>query len=427
MSKHILTLYTLPTQDFNVCQKEIVDNQLVLNVTVKKKQAKCPFCDTLSFSHYDTRPNLSSIRYDLWYGHVIWIRVRKRRFICKDDYCDKSVFTEVLPGLSGSYRRSSVLFENHCMRELAVQTFKYVQKLTGASHGFLVRTLSRWIPSARRLTARTINWEGVFKGCDEICIGFDEHGQRKKRAVLTVTNITKRELITILPDDRQRTLEQFLRQIPSKYRKRMRYSATDLTNKYRAVIVRWLPKSQTSADCFHVVALANKLVTRMVRTAQETGRGNGLRKQLWLLRKGKERLKPEEKEKVDQVLAKKGHEHIALAYKTKEDLRDILRTKDSEAAQQALLAFTRRDVWNKEYLTRSELLQYPKSYRTFIATIGSWQAEIITYIRTGITNAYTEGIHTKIKTTKRMSYGIPNLDNYIRKMLLTCNPELHHI
>lgn len=42
-------------------------------------------------------------------------------------------------------------------------------------------------------------------------------------------------------------------------------------------------------------------------------------------------------------------------------------------------------------------------------------------------NAYTEGIHTKIKTTKRMSYGIPNLDTHIRKMTLACRPEFHHI
>jgi len=46
------------------------------------------------------------------------------------------------------------------------------------------------------------------------------------------------------------------------------------------------------------------------------------------------------------------------------------------------------------------------------------------------TNAYTEGVHTKIKLLKRASYGLRNIEVYVKKMLLGFLPPLllglHH-
>ncbi len=46
------------------------------------------------------------------------------------------------------------------------------------------------------------------------------------------------------------------------------------------------------------------------------------------------------------------------------------------------------------------------------------------------TNAYTEGVHTKIKLLKRASYGLRNIEVYVKKMHLGFLPPflmyLHH-
>lgn len=426
MSQHILTLYKLPAQEFRVCQKEIVDDALHISVTVKTKKAACPGCGEASSSHYDTRSGISRIRYDLWYGHVIFLELRKRRFSCRNGDCPRGVFTETVPGCSGRYRRSAAPFEAECLKILSERTFSDTAAKSRASHSFLVGLLSRSVPARLAPTGR-IDWEREFAGHDRIALGIDEHSQRRHREVMTVTNLTTNGLIAILPDAKKATLEGFLRQIPSKYRKRIEFTATDLTNRYRHALKKWIPRACPSADCFHVVRLANQLVTETARMLKFHNPKAVPRTRLWLLRKGRERLKPKQRERLDALLSREGHERLAFVYRAKEDLRKILRTKNAKRAERELAAFLRRDVWNRERLSRDELLLYSKKYRTFIETLQSWKTEIVSYLRTGVTNAYTEGIHTKIKTTKRMSYGIPNLDTYIRKMMLTCRPELHHI
>ena len=39
-----------------------------------------------------------------------------------------------------------------------------------------------------------------------------------------------------------------------------------------------------------------------------------------------------------------------------------------------------------------------------------------------MSNGYTEGVHTKIKLLKRISYGFRNREIYVRKMLLAFLP-----
>jgi transposase len=55
-------------------------------------------------------------------------------------------------------------------------------------------------------------------------------------------------------------------------------------------------------------------------------------------------------------------------------------------------------------------------------TLRRWQEYILNYFDHYTTNAYTEGVHTKMKLMKRMSYGFKNVDIYIKKMLLSFVP-----
>jgi len=86
--------------------------------------------------------------------------------------------------------------------------------------------------------------------------------------------------------------------------------------------------------------------------------------------------------------------------------------------------FRKERDWNKaNSLNRRELLLYSRYYRTFIEILKTWEKEILTLIETRITNGYTEGIHTKIKLLKRMSYGISNPTTYIKRMILALSDD----
>ena len=55
-------------------------------------------------------------------------------------------------------------------------------------------------------------------------------------------------------------------------------------------------------------------------------------------------------------------------------------------------------------------------------TLKRWGPYILNYFDNRTTNAYTEGIHTKIKMIKRVSFGFRNVDVYVRKVLLSLFP-----
>jgi len=62
-------------------------------------------------------------------------------------------------------------------------------------------------------------------------------------------------------------------------------------------------------------------------------------------------------------------------------------------------------------------------------TLSRWKPYLLNYYAHR-TNAYTKGVHTKIKLLKRASYGFRNIEVYVKKMLLGFLPPLlmclHH-
>jgi len=50
-------------------------------------------------------------------------------------------------------------------------------------------------------------------------------------------------------------------------------------------------------------------------------------------------------------------------------------------------------------------------------TLKHWRKELLNYFNSRTTNAYTEGIHTKIKWSKRTSFGFRNMAVYVKRLL----------
>jgi len=51
-------------------------------------------------------------------------------------------------------------------------------------------------------------------------------------------------------------------------------------------------------------------------------------------------------------------------------------------------------------------------------TLRRWRKYFLNYFDHRTTNAYTEGVHTKIRLLNRASYGLRNIEVYVKKMLL---------
>ncbi len=58
-------------------------------------------------------------------------------------------------------------------------------------------------------------------------------------------------------------------------------------------------------------------------------------------------------------------------------------------------------------------------------TIRSWQAEVLAYHTTGLSNGPTEAVNLLIEKVRGIGHGFWNFDNYRLRLLLRCGVEWH--
>jgi len=159
-----------------------------------------------------------------------------------------------------------------------------------------------------------------------------------------------------------------------------------------------LPDAAVVADKFHVVALAGRALQDV--HGETRRRGNAA----WLLQRGIERLRPQEREQLAGVLGR--DPRPTTAWTLKEDLRALYRAPAAAAAAHALTAWIRDAA-------ASDLAPFKRTART----LRRWQQEVLNYWRFPITNALVEGKHNRVKVLKRRAYGYRNTRTFQLRIL----------
>ncbi|REJ36414.1 MAG: hypothetical protein DIU84_05915 [Bacillota bacterium] len=213
-------------------------------------------------------------------------------------------------------------------------------------------------------------------------------------------------MLAILPDDRVKTLERFLQRLPVEVRQRIVGVCIDLKDSWRRVVQRQLPRATVVADRFHVMQDANRRVDEARVLEQQV---TGLKLPRWPLLKNEEDLSERQAWQLAEI--RKRHKNPAHFHWVKEQLRDVYRATDRTEAAEIL----DRLIFNAEQAADAALVQWSRTLR-------DWREEILAYHQLGVTNGYTEGVHTKIKLLKRLSYGFRNREIYVRKMLIAFVP-----
>jgi len=167
-----------------------------------------------------------------------------------------------------------------------------------------------------------------------------------------------------------------------------------------------LPEASIVVDHFHVIHDANRRVDEARKIEQDVYKVEIPRK-LFLI--GKEKLSKKQKQRVESI----GQKYPSLKefYWMKEALRDFYRLKRKKTAEKRL-----KDLIEIAFLSDdAAMIQWG-------TTLKRWSQYILNYFDRRTTNAYTEGIHTKIKMVKRISFGFRNVEVYVRKVLLSLLP-----
>jgi transposase len=378
----------------------------------------CPQCGVLVGKPYDVR--VMRIK-DLPVGHrpleVVW---RKRRYRCAEPSCPQRVFTERSEQIPP--RRRLTLRLRTRLEQAASRSARAISDVArdyGVSWWSVHRAL---VDRAVALTDRLL--EPVRM------LGLDETRARSVRWIFDsdrwrlsnpwMTSFVDLDvgrpgwLLGLVPGRSGAAVESWLVNQPQTWRDGVEVVALDPSAPFAAAIRRLLPQATIVVDHWHLVRLANQMVTDVRQRAAREQLGHRGRKAdpAWahrrlLLRAGNT-LSPRGLARLKQVLADDDPTNeIGAAWGVKERLRQLLAAPTPHDARRRLARFY-HDVL---------IADMPETTR-LADTVDSWWPAIEAFLRLRVTNARTEGGNRVIKQLKRVGCGYRNQANYERRIVL---------
>ncbi len=219
-----------------------------------------------------------------------------------------------------------------------------------------------------------------------------------------------------------RDVIRWLTRQPEQWREAVKVVAIDMSGTYRAGVRAALPHAKIAVDPFHVVQAANKMVA-VVRRREITGKygrrgrsGDPEYSAKRLLARNTEDLTPAQAAKLWDTLLAAGPtgERILAAYIAKEKLRQVLalsptRTRITPADSQIRHRLTDFFDWCADFPNIPEMT-------TLAQTVSNWRYELATAVRTGASNAKSEGHNRIVKLIARIAFGFRNPLNQRRRV-----------
>jgi transposase len=375
----------------------------------------CPVCGVLAARvHSRRRQRLRDLPVA---GPVelVWV---KRRWSCDQARCPRGTFSEVT-GQVPAFARSTARLAQALLAAVVISG-------RAASEVARAHGVSWWLVGSM-LTAAA----DLLTDPDQTLVrrlGVDEHRYRSVRFLRQPDGGWRRYepwMTTLVDADTGRVLGvvdgrdatgvgAWLTARSQAWRDAVEVVAIDPSAAFRKALREHLPAAAVSVDAFHLVKLANDMVTgvrqRVIR--EHKGRRGRLEDPAWvnrrlLLRAG-DTLSPRALVRLQATLRTDDPtDEIGAAWGIKEQLRRLLTSGSlAEAHEQKLRLGL--------FVLTADM---PESNRLW-ATIDAWWDAIEVLIVTGVTNARTEAANTGIKQIKRTGRGFRNADNYRARILL---------
>jgi len=398
-------------------------------VTDDDSAAGCPSCGVLSTSvkgHALTRPR------DVPYGQaplrLVW---HKRRWRCMERACPRGSFTESLPAVPARARVTTRL-RTECGAGIA-DRFSCVK--AGAEHyrvswpvahaAFVAHVdpvLAEPLPPVQVLgideTRRgKVKWEQ-----DPVTGRWVVVADRWHTGIVDAAGTGG--LLAHIDGRTAAKVAEWIAEQPDSWRAEITHVTIDLSASYLRAVTDALPHAVVVADRFHLVRLANDMLTEVRQHATREVRGRRGRKRdpEWVGRRklliAHERLDAAAFAKLWNALIDAGDPGIEIlhAYTVKERLRALLALSGTNP-QRALI---RDRLW--ALYEQASTSTSPEVHR-FAATIETWWPAIEAAIITDYSNARSEGYNRLAKHQGRNAFGYRNVHNHRRAIRWACTRQ----
>jgi len=186
-------------------------------------------------------------------GRTVRVRLRVRRFYCRNVVCPRQTFAERVSQLVVPFARRT--------RRLAEAQGRTGAALGGEAGARLLSRLS--MPASADTVLRLLNRLPLPDQIEPRIIGVDDWAKRRGRSYGTiVVDLEQRRVVDLLPDRTAATLAGWLRQRPG-----IEVVARDRSTEYASAIAIGAPAAVQVADRWHLLANLRQAVERWLAGA----------------------------------------------------------------------------------------------------------------------------------------------------------------
>jgi len=380
-------------------------------------QAACPSCGVFS-GGIKERPQRrikdlpgSGQQVELWW--------RKRRLKCVEAECPTQSFTQTSLAIAPGSRMTDRL-----LAKVAWSIAKSNRSISDVCREYRVS----WTTGNKALAAAVQQWLPAPEPTR--VLGIDETRARSVKWVVEAESWKRTDpwmtsfvnadpnfsgrLLGLTPGRCGACVSTWLGKQTQEFRDGIEVVVIDPSAPYACGIRSALPGVKIAVDHWHIIKLANQMVTdtrRRVIQEQQGRRGQAI-DPMWahrlLLLTAAEHLSPKQRKRLNKVLDSQDPTgEIQAAYQCKELLRKLLATS------------------NEPRLIRNRLFEFytacadANTVETIklAKTIQTWWPAILVFLQHRVTNARTEGFNRVIKQVKRTGCGYRNMDNYEKRIM----------